>query len=61
MSRSKKIFVLIAVIFILLLLYVSYDFSTRTTFPGSHKNSGGQSAPTARDSLDDSLKTDTLR
>jgi hypothetical protein len=35
MSRSKKIFLLIAGIFFLLLLYVSYDISKRTTFPGS--------------------------
>ena len=35
MTRSKKIFLLIAGIFLLLLLYVSYDISKRTTFPGS--------------------------
>jgi hypothetical protein len=35
MSRSKKIFLLIAGIFFLLLVYVSYDISKRTTFPGS--------------------------
>jgi hypothetical protein len=35
MSRSKKIFLGIAVLFFLLLFYASYDISTRTTFPGS--------------------------
>lgn len=35
MSRSKKIFTALAVVFFMLLLYVSYDISTRTTFPGS--------------------------
>jgi len=35
MSRQKKIFVLLAVVFLLLLFYASYDISKRTTFPGS--------------------------
>lgn len=35
MSRSKKIFALFAVFFILLLAWASYDISSRTTFPGS--------------------------
>lgn len=35
MSRSKKIFILLAVIFIMLLAYASYDINSRTTFPGS--------------------------
>jgi hypothetical protein len=35
MAKSKKIFLIIAAIFFLLLLYASYDISRRTTFPGS--------------------------
>jgi hypothetical protein len=35
MSRSKKIFLALAVLFFVLLFYASYDISTRTTFPGS--------------------------
>jgi hypothetical protein len=35
MSRSKKIFALFATVFLLLLIYASYDISRRTTFPGS--------------------------
>lgn len=35
MSRSKKAFVAIAVVFLILLAYASYDISSRTTFPGS--------------------------
>jgi len=35
MSRQKKIFVLLAVVFLALLLYAGYDISSRTTFPGS--------------------------
>ena len=35
MTKSKKIFLGIAVVFFALLFYASYDISTRTTFPGS--------------------------
>jgi hypothetical protein len=35
MTKSKKIFLGVAVIFFGLLFYASYDISTRTTFPGS--------------------------
>ncbi|GIL24066.1 MAG: hypothetical protein BroJett042_25790 [Bacteroidota bacterium] len=35
MSRSKKIFAGLAIVFVGLLLYVGYDISRRTTFPGS--------------------------
>lgn len=34
-SKSKKIFAGLAVVFAILLLYASYDISMRTTFPGS--------------------------
>lgn len=34
MTRSKKIFVAFAIVFALLLMYVVYDISSRTTFPG---------------------------
>ncbi|MFN8334650.1 MAG: hypothetical protein U0U09_05945 [Cyclobacteriaceae bacterium] len=35
MTRSKKIFAGLAAVFMIALLYASYDISTRTTFPGS--------------------------
>jgi hypothetical protein len=35
MTRSKKVFAGFAVIFMILLIYASYDISRRTTFPGS--------------------------
>lgn len=35
MSRSKKVFVAVMVIFFGLLAYASFDISRRTTFPGS--------------------------
>jgi len=35
MTRSKKVFAGLAVVFMAALFYASYDISTRTTFPGS--------------------------
>jgi hypothetical protein len=35
MSKSKKIFLGVAVVFFVLLFYASYDIANRTTFPGS--------------------------
>ena len=35
MTKSKRIFAILAVIFMVLLFYASYDISRRTTFPGS--------------------------
>ena len=35
MSKSKKVFLGVAIVFFLALFYASYDISTRTTFPGS--------------------------
>jgi hypothetical protein len=35
MTRSKKIFASLALVFMVALFYASYDISTRTTFPGS--------------------------
>ena len=38
MTRSKKIFLLLAALFLLIMLYISYDIAQRTTFPGSKPN-----------------------
>jgi hypothetical protein len=59
MSRSKKIFIGFAIVFFMLLLYVSYDISTRTTFPGSKP----QLKERIKDdySPPDSLSTDSAR
>ncbi|MBL0744298.1 hypothetical protein [Chryseolinea lacunae] len=35
MSRSKKIFVGVVILFAILLAYASYDISRKTSFPGS--------------------------
>ena len=51
MTRSKKIFAIFAIVFAVLLGYVVYDISTRTTFPGS--------APSAGELKRDSVRVDT--
>jgi len=38
MQKNKKIFLFLFVVFMLIILYVSYDISSRTTFPGSKGN-----------------------
>jgi hypothetical protein len=35
MTRSKKVFLGFAAVFFIVLAYLSYDISRRTTFPGS--------------------------
>lgn len=64
MNRSKKIFAAFAVVFFLLLFYVSYDISTRTTFPGSKPQLKERiiEGYSAMDSLQyDSGKIDSIR
>lgn len=38
MSTNKKIFFALFVIFMLIMLWIGYDISQRTTFPGSKGN-----------------------
>jgi hypothetical protein len=60
MSRSKKIFAAFAFVFLLFLVFVVYDISTRTTFPGSAKKQ--DATPSKQESLSgDSLEADTIR
>lgn len=47
MSRSKKIFVASAIVFMALLGYVVYDISSRTTFPGSRSKPDRTESPAA--------------
>ncbi len=53
MTRSKKIFVAIAIVFFVLLLIVVADISRRTTFPGAKTKSapGLTEDSVARDSM----------
>jgi len=39
MKRSKKIFLVISAIFLIIMMIIGYDISQRTTFPGSAKQS----------------------
>ena len=60
-SRSKWIFFVLAVVFFILLGWAVYDFSSRTTFPGSKPGPTDKimkgSNDTARSSLDSSKAT----
>lgn len=38
MQKNKKIFLFLFVLFMLAILYLSFDISRRTTFPGSKGN-----------------------
>jgi hypothetical protein len=35
MNKHKRLFLLLAIVFFLMLSYASYDIASRTTFPGS--------------------------
>jgi len=54
MKRSKKIFLIAAVIFFVMVIFVGYDISRKTTFPGSKKLLRESLAPS------DSVKSDTV-
>ncbi|MGY6558104.1 MAG: hypothetical protein ACXIT9_02355 [Nitritalea sp.] len=45
MNRNKIIFLLLFFLFMAIILYVSYDISSRTTFPGSKGNLKERIAP----------------
>ena len=61
MNRSRKIFILFAIVFFLALAYASYDISKRTTFPGSKSQLKERIKKNYRDDprVDDSLTIDT--
>lgn len=35
MKKSKKVFIVFALLFFAIMVYIGYDISSRTTFPGS--------------------------
>ncbi|UII25932.1 hypothetical protein LVD15_21925 [Fulvivirga maritima] len=35
MNKSKKVFLIVALVFFAIMVYIGYDISSRTTFPGS--------------------------
>jgi hypothetical protein len=59
MSRSKKIFFVALGIFFLIIAYVSYDISQRTSFPGSKSQLKERLKEkyAGQDTLPDTLKT----
>jgi len=60
MNRQKKIFVIVAILFILATILVGYDITTRTSFPGSKKLLKESIAP-SEENIQDSLKIDSLK
>jgi hypothetical protein len=46
MSRNKLVFIILAVIFMVIMIWISIDISKRTTFPGSKGNLKERMAPT---------------
>jgi hypothetical protein len=38
MTKNKKIFLVLFIIFMAIMLWIGYDISRRTTFPGSKGN-----------------------
>lgn len=38
MKRSKKIFLIIAALFLVIMIAIGYDINRRTTWPGAKKN-----------------------
>lgn len=45
MKNSKKLFLVLAGLFILIILYISYDIASKTTYPGSKGNLKERIAP----------------
>ncbi len=59
MSRSKRLFIALAVLFFIGLGYIAYDISSRTTFPGSKPLLKEESK--SQSITPDSVSQDTLK
>ncbi|NJN26773.1 MAG: hypothetical protein HC819_12770 [Cyclobacteriaceae bacterium] len=58
MKRSKKIFLAFASAFLLAMMIIGYDISSRTTFPGSKKSIIERLSPTDSSATDiDTVKS----
>jgi hypothetical protein len=55
MPRSRKIFLFFVALFVAMLVFIIYDVSTRTTFPGSGRKKADSVQPS------DTLKRDSLK
>jgi hypothetical protein len=58
-NRSRKIFIVFCILFVLALGYASYDIASRTTFPGSKSQLKERIKRKYLDS--DSLAADTIQ
>lgn len=47
MSKSKKIFLILSAIFLIILLIIAYDMAKRTTFPGQDDQKTGKDSVSA--------------
>jgi len=47
MTLQKKIFLVVAALFLLVVLYFSFDIARKTTFPGSKPNLKERIAPSS--------------
>jgi hypothetical protein len=45
MSKSKKIFLIIAAVFMVIMIIIGWDISRRTTFPGAKSHLRNEVAP----------------
>ena len=49
MTTQKKLFLFIALIFLLIMLYVGFDIARNTSFPGSEPDVKERVAPSSED------------
>ena len=59
MKRNKKVFVGVAILFVIATIVVGYDIATKTSFPGSKKYLKESIAPSEEPVKKDSLKSET--
>jgi len=52
MNRSKKIFLVFAGIFLVIIVIIGYDITRRTTFPGQQEYSGKVQSDSVNSSID---------
>jgi len=53
MNRNKLVFIIMAAVFLLAMLWIGIDISKRTTFPGSKGNLKERMAPTENNQKND--------
>ncbi|WP_209328948.1 hypothetical protein [Lunatimonas salinarum] len=51
MNKNKLVFLVLGFLFLLIMLFISWDIATRTTFPGSKGNLKERIAPSSDTSL----------